>query len=161
MLNAFPSPPLAHQGEHGPERILLRSKDDQLRDAQTVQDAQRKEIQTLWKQLTTFEIERASTRSQLDELRAEIERMKRSSLAGNDLGQVRFDVAANDSACRQELAQLKQEHAKVTNALTMARDQLDLAERRHMEEQRKAQAQIVSLTSQLDGIRSVLGNVRA
>ena len=61
---------------------FVRSVEEQLHESQQLQDSQRKEIQTLWKQLADNELARAADLDQLQVLRKEIADMKAAGLGG-------------------------------------------------------------------------------
>ncbi|BGP12482.1 Type II inositol 1,4,5-trisphosphate 5-phosphatase [Rhodosporidiobolus nylandii] len=162
---------------------LLRSKDDQLLDAQKAAESSRKEVQSLWKQLTDLELERTHERSEMAELRREVEgfkeRMtKRLSQQLNEQENKKLDEAVarakraeeeqrekDDDArrTREELELLKleaahtrEEAAKAHEEVGAVKSELKVVEELRRKEQADARATIEALEAQLSSIRAVL-----
>ncbi|GAA6035932.1 hypothetical protein JCM8097_005172 [Rhodosporidiobolus ruineniae] len=162
---------------------LLRSKDDQLLEAQQAAEQHRKEVQALWKQLTDLELERADERKEMHGLRKEVEgfkeRMtKRLSRGLNEQEKKKLDEAvrrASDAEEREkrrdeehrkakedvELFRLEAQHARDEAAraheeVGEVRGELRKVEELRRKEQDDARATIEALEAQLSSIRAVL-----
>lgn len=156
---------------------LLRSKDDQLLEAQTLTDKHRKEVQDLWKKLADLEEERANERKEMHGLRKEVdgfkERMvKRTSVDRlvleekkklQDAQQRAKEKEEEVKAARRELEQYKLEAQHAREEAAKAREEVGALKtevRKEQEERRKEQADarstIEALETQISSIRAVL-----
>ncbi|KAM0749221.1 Rho GTPase activation protein [Meredithblackwellia eburnea MCA 4105] len=115
----------------GPE-AFVRPAEEQLRESQQVQESQRREIQTLWKQLTDNELARAAERADLEKAREELAEVRKAR-GGVGMMEARRTI----DTLREQLRQLQEEKEK---------------------SEQRAQEEIGSLSRQLEAIRSVLGS---
>ncbi|KAM0746838.1 RhoGAP-domain-containing protein [Meredithblackwellia eburnea MCA 4105] len=115
----------------GPE-TFVRPAEEQLRESQQVQESQRREIQTLWKQLTDNELARASERADLVKAREELAEVRKAR-GGVGMMETRRTI----DGLREELRQLREEKER---------------------SEQRAREDIANLTRQLEAIRSVLGS---
>ncbi|KAI5481741.1 Rho GTPase-activating protein [Pseudohyphozyma bogoriensis] len=197
-LYNFPTPPsdygftggkVYREGEPRPEPVLVRTKGEMLREAQQIQETQRREIQTLWKQLTDNELARATERSEAESLRQEVAALK--AAAGERVkereAKDEMQIAAMEARCREakksmeeareqlrlalEEKEHKEEEAKgriaemqqqMEHAERDAQDKIASLQSQMEQAEKDARGQITSLQSQLDAIRSLLmGGARA
>ncbi|GJN92168.1 hypothetical protein Rhopal_005198-T1 [Rhodotorula paludigena] len=162
---------------------LLRSKDEQLREAQQLVEQQRKEVQSLWKQLTDLELERTAERSEMIDLRQEVESFKermtkRLSRSLNEQERKKLEQAEQRAreadvkaareadeyartkrdleSLRQEAAHAKDEARRATDELHGVKDELARIEELRRKEQEDARSQIEALEAQIGSIRAVL-----
>lgn len=157
------------------EVVLVRTSADQLKEAQALVETQRLEIQSLWKQLTDLELERTTERTEMEGLRAELRTVK-DQLAS--LEEQRGAFNGDGEQWEAERAHLVEEHQVAMAAMDTkfwasqketqkARDQLKVlqeeriqAEELRQEDDRETKQRILSLESQLNGIRGLLNGAR-
>lgn len=122
-----------------PADPFLRSTSAQLREAQQSNESQRREIQTLWKQLADHEASRAADRAETDRLREELVALKSSGIGGTG------DAA---KMARLEQRCLEAEH---TTRMTEKNFQASLEIKEN--ESRVARQELQKVAAQLSAIR--------
>jgi hypothetical protein len=157
--------------------VLLRTKDDQLLEAQTLAEKQRKEVQDLWKKLGELEEERAKERKEMNGLREEVEGFKERMTKRRSVDRAVLDekkklddalrlVKAKEAeavAARTELEQYRLEAQHTREEAARAREEVGALKsevRKEQELRRKeqddARSQIEALEAQIGSIRAVL-----
>lgn len=142
----MPSPSIFSQRSPRPDSVILvRSKDEQLKEAQQLCESQRREVQSLWKQLTDLELERTADRAELGDLKNEVTRLR---AAGN-----REEA---DEEHHIALSAMETKFLAAQKEATSAREEVRSLVEQLRQHDEDAQERINSLSSQLDGIRSLL-----
>ena len=144
---------------------LVRSNGEQLREAQRLVDTQRDEIQVLWSQLTELESERSAEHAEIDALRREVEQLRQDRVEADNHKQFGAQPDSPGLADRaaeadkwEQMYQASQRQLEASQAeLAQVHDDVEQAREESARDKKDAQAQIESLTHQLDGIRSLLG----
>lgn len=153
----FPSPPTAPRMQTVPSDVSSRRPSSALSfmrpeaygdttESQRVQDAQRREIQTLWKQLTESELSRASERSEIESLRQEVAALKTAGPPTPATSQEKAMILVWEERCRE-----------ARKGMEEAREDARAAREETSRIERDAEVRVESLRAQLDGIRSLLG----
>lgn len=155
----FPSPPNEYSfvpasknhRDSRPESVtLLRSRGEQLLESQQTQDAQRREIQALWQQLTDNELARTSERSEVECLRQEVASLKATMV---DRSKELMAITELQERCEESEASLE----VARESLEIVQQELTSVLLDKERGEREASEKITALELQLDSIRSVLG----
>lgn len=158
-LYNFPSPPNEYSfvpasknhRDSRPESVtLLRSRGEQLLESQQTQDAQRREIQALWQQLTDNELARTSERSEVECLRQEVASLKATMV---DRSKELMAITELQERCEESEASLE----VARESLEIVQQELTSVLLDKERGEREASEKITALELQLDSIRSVLG----
>ncbi|KAL8292463.1 hypothetical protein RQP46_001075 [Phenoliferia psychrophenolica] len=126
-----------------PADLFARSASSELRESQQLQETQRREIQTLWKQLEDHEAARAQDKVETDRLREELVQLKSSGISGT-----------GDTA---RMARLEQRCLEAEHSARMTEQSFKASLEVKENESRVARQELAKVASQLSAIRVVLG----